>query len=195
MILRHRVSEVLQPKAPGPLGGFGRVPIQDGASFSVKDTLHEQYPGRFNKQTPAAVERHVTMSLPEESVEQVTLTADTAAERPHLPSRETRCGDLPLADYGHSDPGHPDAVDRSGGVVRGSKEWKSCANLHAFDTGNAGIAEGWIWMAIAASMLKRYVGQMTRALRGMEISTRKVTMRAHHGLVDVFRVPACGPKG
>ena len=112
----------MQPKAPGPLGGFGRVLIQDGASFAVKDTLHGQYPGRFNKQKPAAVERHVTMSLPEESVEQVTLTADTAAERPHLPSPETRCGDLPLADYGHSDPGHPDAVDRSGGsfVVRRS---------------------------------------------------------------------------
>ena len=64
------------------------------------------------------------------------------------------------------------------------KEWKSCANLHAFDTSNAGIA---------ASILKRYVGQMTRTLRGVVLSTRKVATRAHHGLVDVFRVLACGP--
>ena len=35
------------------------------------------------------------------------------------------------------------------------KEWKSYANLHAFDTNNAGIAEGVIWTAIAASILKR----------------------------------------
>ena len=38
------------------------------------------------KQNPAAVELHVTISLLNESVEQVTLTADTAPERPHLSS-------------------------------------------------------------------------------------------------------------
>ncbi|MDD9984234.1 MAG: transposase, partial [Gammaproteobacteria bacterium] len=54
------------------------------------------------------------------------------------------------------------------------KEWKSYANLHAFETSNASIAEGLIWTAIAASILKRYLGQMTQALRGVEISTRKV---------------------
>ena len=63
---------VLQPKAHGPLGEFGRILIQDGCSFAVKETLHEQYPGRFNKQNPAAVELHVTMSLLDESVEEVT---------------------------------------------------------------------------------------------------------------------------
>ena len=61
------------------------------------------------------------------------------------------------------------------------KEWKSYANLHAFDTNNAGIAEGLIWTAIAASILKRYLGQMTQALRGVEISTRKAAMCARHG--------------
>jgi len=30
------------------------------------------------------------------------------------------------------------------------KEWKSYANLHAFDTANAGIVEGLIWAAIGA---------------------------------------------
>ena len=70
------------------------------------------------------------------------------------------------------------------------KEWKSYANLHAFDTNNAGIAEGLIWTAIAASILKRYLGQMTQALRGVEISTRKAAMCARHGLGGLFRVLA-----
>ena len=64
--------------------------------------------------------------------------------------------------------------------------------LHAFDTSNAGIAEGLIWTAIAASVLKRYLAQMTQALRGVEVSTRKVAMCARHGLGDVFRALACG---
>ena len=48
----------LQPKARGPLGEFGRIVIQDGCSFAVKDALREHYPGRFKKQNPAAVELH-----------------------------------------------------------------------------------------------------------------------------------------
>ena len=70
------------------------------------------------------------------------------------------------------------------------KEWKSYANLHAFDTNNAGIAEGLIWTTITASILKRYLGQMTRALRGVEISTRKAAMCARHGLGGLFRALA-----
>ena len=72
------------------------------------------------------------------------------------------------------------------------KEWKSYANLHAFDTSHASIAEGLIWTAIAASILKRYLGQMTQALRAVEVSTRKVAMCARHRLGEVFRVLATG---
>ena len=72
------------------------------------------------------------------------------------------------------------------------KEWKSYANLHAFDTNNAGIAEGLIWTAIAASILKRYLSQMTQVLRRVEISTRKVAMCARHGLGDLFGALATG---
>ena len=69
------------------------------------------------------MELHVTMSLLEESVEKVvTLTADTAAERPNLPLPETPCGNLLLADRGYSDLSYLRAVDRSGGIVRGSNE-------------------------------------------------------------------------
>jgi len=104
-VLQQWVVGVLQPTARGPLGEFGRIVIQDGCSFAVKDALREQYPGRFKKQNPAAVELHVTMSLLNESVEQVTLTADTAPERPHLPSPEALRDDLLLEDRGYFDQG------------------------------------------------------------------------------------------
>jgi len=290
MILQHWVVEVLRPKADGALSEFGRILIQDGSSFAIKDALHKQYPGRFHKQNPAAVELHVTMSLLDESVSTVALTPDKEAERPHLPSPRTLGGDLLLADRGYFDRKYLNAVSRAGGryVVRASasinptvlgaytsrgeelreargrrlkecvlptdevvdldvtwgtgakamqgrivarwnaeeerytwlvtnlsrarmtgeqvgqvyrlrwqvellfKEWKSYANLHAFDTKNASIAEGLIWTAVAASVLKRYLGQMTQALRGVEVSTRKVAMCARHGVGDVFRVLATG---
>ena len=37
------------------------------------------------------------------------------------------------------------------------KEWKSYANLHAFDTQNPAIVEGLIWAAISAAALKRFL--------------------------------------
>ena len=87
-----------------------------------KETLREQYPGRFNKQNPAAVELHVTMSLLDESVEAVTLTEDTASERAHLPSPKELRGDLLLADRGYFEKEYLADVDRAGGsfVVRAS---------------------------------------------------------------------------
>ena len=62
------------------------------------------------------------MSVLNESVEQVTLTADTAPERPHLPSPEALRDDLPLADRGYFDREYLGAVDGAGGyfVMRAS---------------------------------------------------------------------------
>ena len=70
------------------------------------------------------------------------------------------------------------------------KEWKSYANLHAYDTANPSIAEGLIWAAIAAAAMKRYFAHVTQVLHGVEISTRKVAMCAHHVLGDIFRILA-----
>ena len=58
------------------------------------------------------------------------------------------------------------------------KEWKSYANLHAFDTGKSEIAEGLVWAAIAAATLKRYLAHITQHLANVDISTRKVAMCA-----------------
>src|SRR5207245_10946823 len=65
------------------------------------------------------------------------------------------------------------------------KEWKSYANLHAFDTAKVAIVEGLIWTAIAAAALKRFLAHMTQLLAEVPMSTRKVAMCAVHVLGDL----------
>ena len=67
------------------------------------------------------------------------------------------------------------------------KEWKSYANLHAFDTTKVAIVEGLIWTAIAAAALKRFLAHMTQRLVEVPMSTRKVAMCAVHVLGDIVR--------
>ena len=102
-------------RAADGLAGFERVVIRDGSSFAVKDALRERFPGRFKTVSPAAVELHATMELPEGTVSRVALTADTAAERPHLPDADSLRGALLLADRGYFEVGHLAAVDEAGG--------------------------------------------------------------------------------
>jgi hypothetical protein len=75
------------------------------------------------------------------------------------------------------------------------KEWKSYANLHAFDTANPAIVEGLIWTAIAAAALKRFLAHMTQLLTQVPMSTRKVAMCAVHvlgGLVQALKTGDVG---
>src|SRR5919205_2702674 len=65
------------------------------------------------------------------------------------------------------------------------KEWKSYANLHAFDTANPALVEGLIWAAIAAAALKRFLAHMTQLLMEVPMSTRKVAMCAVPVLGDL----------
>jgi hypothetical protein len=62
------------------------------------------------------------------------------------------------------------------------KEWKSYANLHAFDTANPDIAEGLIWASIIAAALKRFLAHATQLACRVATSTRKVAMCAAHPL-------------
>ena len=72
------------------------------------------------------------------------------------------------------------------------KEWKSYANLHAFDTENPAIVEGLIWTAIAAAALKRFLAYMTQLLAEVPMSTRKVAMCAVHVIGDIVRALQSG---
>jgi DDE family transposase len=70
------------------------------------------------------------------------------------------------------------------------KEWKSYANLHAFDTANPALVEGLMWAAIAAAALKRFLAHMTQLLLEVPMSTRKVAMCALHvlgGVVEALK--------
>ena len=53
------------------------------------------------------------------------------------------------------------------------KEWKSHANLHALGTRKEGIVEGFIWIALVAAALKRYLANAAQQLAGVPISTLK----------------------
>ena len=72
------------------------------------------------------------------------------------------------------------------------KEWKSYANLHAFDTANPIIVEGLIWAAIAAAALKRFLAHMTQLLVEVPMSTRKVAMCAVHVLGGIVQALKTG---
>lgn len=72
------------------------------------------------------------------------------------------------------------------------KEWKSYANLHAFDTANPAIVEGLIWAAIAAAALKRFLAYMTQLLAEVPMSTRKVAMCAVHVLGKIIQALKTG---
>lgn len=66
------------------------------------------------------------------------------------------------------------------------KEWKSHANLHAFDTANPNIAEGLIWASLCAATLKRYCAHATERIARVAMSTRTVAKCIRHVLGDVL---------
>jgi hypothetical protein len=72
------------------------------------------------------------------------------------------------------------------------KEWKSYANLHAFDTTNPALVEGLMWIAIAAAALKRFLAHMTQLLTAVPMSTRKVAMCALHVLGNLVEALKSG---
>jgi hypothetical protein len=66
------------------------------------------------------------------------------------------------------------------------KEWKSHANLRAFDTANPNIAEGLIWASLCAATVKRYCAHMTQRIARVAMSTRIVAKCIRHVLPDVL---------
>jgi hypothetical protein len=67
------------------------------------------------------------------------------------------------------------------------KEWKSYANLHAFDTENENITEALIWASLAASALKRFFAHAAEHLLEVVMSTRKAAMMPAYILPELFR--------
>ncbi len=74
------------------------------------------------------------------------------------------------------------------------KEWKSYANLHKFDTSNESIAEGFIWCAITAALIKKFMAHATQIIKKVETSTRKVAMCSAGVLSRIFEALAIGSR-
>lgn len=74
------------------------------------------------------------------------------------------------------------------------KEWKSYANLHAFDTSNAALAEGLIWASICSAILKRFLAHATERVFRVAISTRNVAMSVRGLLFELFAAMMVGTR-
>jgi len=99
----------------GHFSQFNKVYIQDGSSFSVHDKLKKQWPGRFTKISPAAIELHATINLKSGSFEQAIITPDTFSERGEIPTLEELNGNLFLADRGYYSGEFITKLDKAGG--------------------------------------------------------------------------------
>jgi hypothetical protein len=268
-------DKVLGFKNDSPFARFRAIYLHDGSSFALKDALHDAFPGRFTKISPAAVELHVTMDLLSEMPDTISLAADSESEVHFIPEASSMKGALFMGDRMFFIKSYLADIEQHGGcylvrakgslnptVVRawredGSeikrwrdrplksleqamarekaidlevswngadklnarlivtwdkenkrlrylvtnlprqdfsleqvcdayrlrwqvellfKEWKSYANLHAFDTSNDALAEGLIWASICAAILKRFLAHATERVFRVAISTRNVAM-------------------
>lgn len=100
---------------------FDSIWLHDGSSFAVKDELSDDYPGRFNETSPAAVECHLTLDLIHNSVEALSIAADTVSERHFAPDPRQLSSVLLLADAGYFSADYLNRIDAEGGffIIRG----------------------------------------------------------------------------
>jgi hypothetical protein len=108
------------------LNCFKDVLLQDGSTLQVHKNLREIFPSRANKDS-AAIECHMTMSLLDNSPITMTITADTAPERTHLPNTSNMKDKLLLADAGYMSFDYFEKLSNAGGfyIVRGTKSLNS----------------------------------------------------------------------
>ena len=92
---------VLKPASGSALEKFKDILIHDGTSFRLKDGLRKEWPGRFRRNSPAAMEIHTTMSVTQDNVVRLVMAPDKETERPFLPSGEDVQDRLLLGDRGY----------------------------------------------------------------------------------------------
>ena len=105
---------VLENRSP-LLRRFTDIVAHDGSSFAVSDDLAADFPGRFTKISPGAVEVHCTYSLMERQPEMIAIAPDKEGERQFLPNPEELAGKLLLVDRGYLSYPYFDAVKAAGG--------------------------------------------------------------------------------
>lgn len=122
-VLTKLALPVLKALPQSKLTVFEDIILHDGTSFRLKDDLAKEWPGRFRKGSPAAVEVHVSMSAFEDNPLAITLAPDKEAERQFGPRAESLRGCLVLEDRGYEDRRYFSAVNEEEGyfIVRGTK--------------------------------------------------------------------------
>lgn len=130
--------DVLAPLPSSKLEMFDDIVMHDGTSFAVKASLKKKFPGRFKKNSPAAVELHVTLSGFSGAPESITLAPDKESERHFRPDAETLKNRLALEDAGFQDKKYFLEIDQAGGfhITRGTKNIKPII-LEAYDENGA----------------------------------------------------------
>ena len=103
LALTHLVVPVLEPIAGNKLALFKDIIIHDGSSLAIKASLKKEFPGRFTKTSPAAVELHVSVSGFRGAPTSITLAADKEAERHFRTEPHCARGCLLLLDRGYQD--------------------------------------------------------------------------------------------
>ena len=126
--------DVLEPLPDSKLEMFDDIVMHDGTSFAVKATLKKQFPGRFKKVSPAAVELHVTMSGFSGAPQSIIMAPDKESERHFRPEAETLKNCLALEDSGFQDKKYFIEIDKAGGsfIIRGTKNIRPII-LEAYD--------------------------------------------------------------
>ncbi len=104
---------------------FDDILAQDGSSFALPDDLAKEFPGRFTKVSPAAVEVHCTYSLYHGQATRIAIAPDKEPERPFLPKPEELKGKLLLQDRGYASYEFVAAVKTAGGDVIGRSKDKN----------------------------------------------------------------------
>lgn len=121
--LEKLTRPVLRPALGGKLARFRDILFHDGTSFALKDSLKQQWPGRFTRFCPAGVELHVTMSAFDDNPVHITLAPDCEAERALGPKAEDLRDCLLLEDRGYEHQKFFVQMQAAGGffIVRGNK--------------------------------------------------------------------------
>ncbi len=122
------MSELSEPIRHGRsryLRRFEDIVVQDGSSFEVNDSLVDHFPGRFTKNSPAAIEVHCTYSLYDGQPVGVSVAPDSETERDFLPEPEEVSGKLILGDKGYTSYEYPARVKAAGGDFLGRMSHKA----------------------------------------------------------------------
>ena len=155
----HLILQALRFSPHSPFACFSSVRIQDGTSFALHQALADAFPGRFKKNSPAAVELHATFDLLAGTADRVALAPDVESERRSLPLPGELAGTLFLADRGYPSYAYLVALDRAdASFVMRVKANMNCAVMGVYENGELSDLD--VPMALSRYLAKHPKGSL-----------------------------------